>query len=405
MAIGEETLHRLARQLPHDLRIGLVPQEHRFRSVNGTSSTSHLATIPTSLGNKGSLLRPAIFQEGESRKAPFLISLPFWLHCRSVLHLDPQRGPRLHLRRFGFGVDCHIGPTGALRLPLNQFTEDQKDRLQQLHEQLQHESEEFEILKTAPATNNGSKADSSILTTGPTVNSRSTHSHEALPDRGEPLRKRLGSVGRSAPLRADQDHRTGHFVDGPEDLRRHHGGDRSGGDRHGGNGAGTSTNPRTKQGLQPVAKDDLLREEQPGDSGIPVHHPSESNSTVCLRREEPNQLPPIDTLPKHSRRSRRTPRTARTSPVRSRISRVRKSAIMLGPPNGAVEKCVKRGKVLKSERKDTEPEAKTKDEQIVKEELTDFDQKEKAEFNEFLEYQKWKAEKKKETHKTSGNKK
>ena len=84
MAIGEETLHRLARQLPSTLGIGLVPQEHRFRSVNGTSSTSHLATIPTSLGNKGSLLRPAIFHEGESKKAPFLISLPFLLQWRNA---------------------------------------------------------------------------------------------------------------------------------------------------------------------------------------------------------------------------------------------------------------------------------------------------------------------------------
>ena len=35
MAVGEETLHRLARQLPQKLEIGLAPQEHRFRSVNG----------------------------------------------------------------------------------------------------------------------------------------------------------------------------------------------------------------------------------------------------------------------------------------------------------------------------------------------------------------------------------
>ena len=53
---------------------------------------------------------------------------------------------------------------------------------------------------------------------------------------------------------------------------------------------------------------------------------------------------------------------------------------------------MKCGKVLKSERKDTELEVKIKNEQIVKEEPTDFDQKEKTEFNEFLEYQKWKAE-------------
>lgn len=48
MAIGEDTLRKLAKQIPGSLDIGKVPQEHRFRSVNGTSTTSHLATIPTS---------------------------------------------------------------------------------------------------------------------------------------------------------------------------------------------------------------------------------------------------------------------------------------------------------------------------------------------------------------------
>ena len=100
MAVGADTLLRLSNHIPSSLCIGTVPQEHRFRSVNGTSTTSHLATIPTSLGHKGSILRPAIFQEGESRKAPFLISLPFLLHCRAVLYLDPQKGLRLYLRRF-----------------------------------------------------------------------------------------------------------------------------------------------------------------------------------------------------------------------------------------------------------------------------------------------------------------
>ena len=89
---------------------------------------------------------------------------------------------------------------------------------------------------------------------------------------------------------------------------------------------GTSSTPRTEQGLQPVAKDDL--QEQPGDSGITLHHPGESNSTVCLRREEPHQLPTFDTIPKHSAGTHRTPRTAT-----ARINRTRKSATR--PPNGA----------------------------------------------------------------------
>lgn len=82
MAVGTDTLLRLANHIPSSLDIGTVPQEHRFRSINGISTTSHLAIVPTSLGHKGSILRPAIFQEGESRKTPFLISFPFLLHCR-----------------------------------------------------------------------------------------------------------------------------------------------------------------------------------------------------------------------------------------------------------------------------------------------------------------------------------
>ena len=129
MAFGAETLYRFVKQLPQDMMIGTLPQEHRFRSVNGISTTTHLASAPTSLGNQGSILHPAIFNDGESRQAPFLISPPFLLHCRAVLYLDPQKGLRLYLRRFEIGVGCHIGPTGALRVPLNQFTKEQAERL------------------------------------------------------------------------------------------------------------------------------------------------------------------------------------------------------------------------------------------------------------------------------------
>lgn len=52
MAIGYETLQKLANYLPNELLVGLVPQEHRFRSVHGRSSTTHVASLPTSIGPK-----------------------------------------------------------------------------------------------------------------------------------------------------------------------------------------------------------------------------------------------------------------------------------------------------------------------------------------------------------------
>ena len=66
MSIGFETLKKLDAALSSGLRTHLVPQEHRFRSVHGTSTTRFVAVIPTSLGPKGSLLRPAVFSNQES---------------------------------------------------------------------------------------------------------------------------------------------------------------------------------------------------------------------------------------------------------------------------------------------------------------------------------------------------
>eukprot|EP00435_Cladocopium_sp_Y103_P049106 s3051_g14.t1 len=68
MAIGLETLKRLDAALPSGLQTSLIPQEHRFRSVHGTSTTKYVAVIPTSLGTRGSLLRPAVFANKESSK-------------------------------------------------------------------------------------------------------------------------------------------------------------------------------------------------------------------------------------------------------------------------------------------------------------------------------------------------
>ena len=148
MAIGLMTLNRLQQAMPHDLQIGTLRQEYRFKSVHGKSSTSHVATIPTSIGKKGSILKPAIFTGEHSEQAPFLISLPFLMACRTVLHLDPSRGLRAYFKKFGFSVNLHIGPTGALRIPLTGFSQEQLKHLEQVQKEVLESQEEFEVLRT-----------------------------------------------------------------------------------------------------------------------------------------------------------------------------------------------------------------------------------------------------------------
>ena len=152
MAIGLETLRKLNDALPQGLQTSLVRQEHRFRSVHGTSKTSFVAVIPTSLGNKGSLLRPAVFDTPESSSAPFLISLPFLLHCRAVLCLDESLGLKIHFRKFGFTVKCHLGPTGALRVPLSEFDKRTLEQEKNAQEQWNQKHTEYEVLRTDAMT-------------------------------------------------------------------------------------------------------------------------------------------------------------------------------------------------------------------------------------------------------------
>ena len=147
MAVGKHTLEALLKHIPEDIPVKIHAQEHRFKSVHGKSCTKHVASIPTSIGRKGSFLKPAVFENEESVQAPFLISLPFLLACRTTLVLDPETGLRAHLKKLGVTVPCHIGPTGALRIPLCKFSSQQLDMLRS---EFQHEAKgkEFEILRT-----------------------------------------------------------------------------------------------------------------------------------------------------------------------------------------------------------------------------------------------------------------
>ena len=134
-AVGLNTLRKFTEAYPEGVEAVYKAEAHNFKSVNGVTSTSQVACLPASLGCHGSILRPAVFDDDKTRDAPFLISLPFLLHCRASIQLDPEEGLCLHLKRFNHRVPLHIGPTGALRVPLQQF---QSGKMAGLKEALSH---------------------------------------------------------------------------------------------------------------------------------------------------------------------------------------------------------------------------------------------------------------------------
>ena len=145
MAIGLNTLEQLMKTQPSELPVSFCKETHQFRSVHKVSCTNRLACIPCSLGPRGCILRPALFEEDHSADAPFLLSLPFLLHCRAILHLDAEKGLCLVSQQFGFKVACHLGPTGALRIPIQQFTE---TMMTFLSNQVFQKRDEYELMQT-----------------------------------------------------------------------------------------------------------------------------------------------------------------------------------------------------------------------------------------------------------------
>eukprot|EP00435_Cladocopium_sp_Y103_P035126 s1424_g9.t1 len=150
--IGLKTLEGFSKHLPSNLRIHTREVDNRFKSVHGVSETSKVALMPCSLGPKGCYLNPAIFENGFGVSAPLLLSLPFMLQSKSQLILDPERGLGLQMENPKWFVQCHIGPSGALRIPLTQYTR----RMLYHLERFQHDDnvKEFEILNVgfAPAS-------------------------------------------------------------------------------------------------------------------------------------------------------------------------------------------------------------------------------------------------------------
>lgn len=162
LAIGQRTLEKLQEHIPNSLKIFLKPELNRFRSVHDTSTTSHVAIIPCALGPHGCFLKPAVFQgthdNDTSSQAPFLLSLPFLRHCGAVLILDRDQGLQLRLNKVNFQMPCHIGPSGALRVPLTQYTARMLTKLHEKQEKFKHvKGQEFEVFQVQATTKSESR--------------------------------------------------------------------------------------------------------------------------------------------------------------------------------------------------------------------------------------------------------
>eukprot|EP00435_Cladocopium_sp_Y103_P054634 s153_g17.t2 len=148
LAIGAHTLELFGVHLPLPLHITMHKSINKFRSVHQTSITTKIANIPCSLGKRGSFLKPAVFEQENSVSAPFLISLSFLTHCKSCIILDPDKGLAIQFQNGKHVVPLHIGPSGALRIPLQEFTTEQIQCLGELQDSSRlHDCQEFEILR------------------------------------------------------------------------------------------------------------------------------------------------------------------------------------------------------------------------------------------------------------------
>ena len=150
-----------------------------------------MACLPTSLSDKGSILRPAVFEDSHGKHAPLLLSLPFLLHCRAVLHLDPDHGLFMHLRHFDQKVPLLIGPTGALRVPLHQFQGSMIQKFEQAMQQLEPSSSP-EVMSLEPKP----------VSLGMQIASQCSGwelPHEAKPRHGDSLGHQLENDGAPGP--------------------------------------------------------------------------------------------------------------------------------------------------------------------------------------------------------------
>ena len=178
LAIGSSTLRRYTSFLPKELKVTLHPEINRFKSVHQVSTTTR---VPSALGGKGCFLRPAVFDCEQSEQAPFLISLTFLLHCDTELRLSQEHGLHIRFRGSQEILPLHLGPTGALRIPLQQFNMKKINILQRAQEELREKSrEEFEVLNLSSVDAGIAQSKKDQPSKLPAASSASPRAHGAL---------------------------------------------------------------------------------------------------------------------------------------------------------------------------------------------------------------------------------
>ena len=190
LAIGSITLKKYMSHLPTELNVTLHPETNRFKSVHQVSTTTRVATVPCALGSKGCFLRPAVFDCEQSEQAPFLISLTFLLHCDSELRLSQQNGLHIRFRGSQEILPLHLGPTGALRIPLQQFNNKKTNILQKAQKEIRERSkEEFEVLNLNSVDAKSAQSVTDETSPSPVTSTETTSSHGAFREEGSRQRR------------------------------------------------------------------------------------------------------------------------------------------------------------------------------------------------------------------------
>ena len=130
------------------------------------------------------MLKPAIFSEGHSKEAPFLLSLPFMLHCRCTLILDANAevGLRLRSEKYQFDIPCCLGSSGALRIPIQQFT---ASMFEHLGHHRKPRDGEYELMQTEELVRKPASRFKTLGSTRPYIEHAADYPEQALPCGGE----------------------------------------------------------------------------------------------------------------------------------------------------------------------------------------------------------------------------
>lgn len=126
MVIGFKTLQDLLPCLPSGLQVTFTPSRLRFRSIGGITESFMVANVPTSLGPRGAVLRPAVLSDRDGENTPLPLSLSLLRKCGATPELDQNS---VCLQLCGRRIELATSPAGQLLVPICQFNDAMKRSL------------------------------------------------------------------------------------------------------------------------------------------------------------------------------------------------------------------------------------------------------------------------------------